>query len=312
MPLFGQSLLSAESVQTDDTLAIFHLAQRYKQEFARSRQFSVKPVMSRGPLCVAMLFFEPSTRTRMSFEFAAYRLGLNVVTLENLESSSLVKGETTVDTVRNVSAMNPDLICIRYGMDEDLDSALTKLKVPVINCGSGIYEHPTQALLDAFTILENRGRIQAERVLIVGDLRHSRVANSNLTILRQSGAEVAYCAPDTNLPQNPRWNDVQRFESLGEGLRWASVCMCLRNQTERHHDQKSSLTPEVYSLDSEALAHFPQDGIILHPGPVNIGAEIKVEALNDKRVRILNQVENGVFVRAAILATILGVEGNSL
>lgn len=314
MSLTGQSILSSKQLTDKDLSMIFERAKLFKKEFTAKGRFD-HLVHSKNNLntgVMALVFSEPSTRTRTSFQIAALRLGVRIVALDNPSISSLKKGETFEDTLRNVAAMKPDVMVVRYGADKEADRCLEDLDVPVINAGIGTMEHPTQALLDAFTILENRGQVKGEKVLIVGDVLHSRVANSNLTLLQRLGAEVAYSAPEEFVPRQENWQGVKSFSDLNEGIKWASVVMALRIQKERHGQQGIGMTiaeyRDRYRIGGDQLKNFREDGILLHPGPVNRGIEVSMFALQDTRNRILEQVSNGVFVRAALISCILDLE----
>ncbi|MGE3387894.1 MAG: aspartate carbamoyltransferase, partial [Bdellovibrionales bacterium] len=232
----------------------------------------------------------------------------------NLTVSSISKGETFEDTLRNVAAMQPDLMVVRYGQDHGADQVIGKLPFPVVNGGIGALEHPTQALLDAFTIREFLGQVKGQKVLIVGDVLHSRVANSNLVLLRKMGAELAYCAPKEFVPSNPGWQPIRSFADLNEGMAWATVVMGLRIQKERHMPVQGiglSIAEyrEKYRVGMDQLKNFK--GILLHPGPVIRGIEFSDAVLSDPRCKVLDQVTNGVYVRAALLSMILGLEVHS-
>lgn len=317
MSLREKPFLSTADVSKEDVIAIFDRSALFKNEFQSQGRIDhlIKP-NSLGQKVVTLLFSEPSTRTRTSFQLAALRLGLRVVLLDNMSVSSVQKGETVGDTIRNAAAMQPDLLVARFNEDLDAEEAIQSMTIPVINAGLGAKEHPTQALLDAFTILENRGQVEGERVLMVGDVLHSRVANSNLKLLRKLGAEVAYCAPEEFRPKDSEWESVQHFPNRDEAVEWASVIMGLRIQTERHKDERSiGLTVasfrDKYRIGGDQLEHFRDDGILLHPGPVIRGVEFSNYVLQDSRCRVLDQVTNGVFVRAALMSFILGIEVSS-
>lgn len=313
MSLLDQSFLSTRQLGKEDVELIFKRAQLFKSEFLKHKRFD-HLAQSDGAQqkVLAMVFFEPSTRTRMSFQVAAFRLGVRVTSLDSLSISSVSKGETLSDTLMNVGAMQPDVLAVRYGTSKEIDECLKEMPCPVVNAGSGTDEHPTQALLDAFTIKEARGKLEGEKVLIVGDVLHSRVANSNLTLLRELGAEVAFCAPEEFIPQNEHWKNVQHFSELEEGMKWATVTMGLRIQKERHSTKGVGLTVaeyrEKYRIGADQLKVFNPEGVLLHPGPVIRGVEISSYALKDPRCRVLEQVKNGVFIRAALLSLILGLE----
>ncbi|MBX7232620.1 MAG: aspartate carbamoyltransferase catalytic subunit [Bdellovibrionales bacterium] len=314
MPLLKKSFISSEQLNDADIAQIFDRAKSFKAEFTKKRRID-HLVKSEGisQKVIAMVFSEPSTRTRLSFQMASFRLGLRPVILDNLAASSISKGETFEDTLRNIAAMQPDALVVRYGVDHAADKMLTELPFPVINGGIGAMEHPTQALLDALTIEEFRGKVKGEKVLLVGDVLHSRVANSNLVLLSKMGAEIAYCAPEAFSPSDKKWKPVKHFTELNEAMKWATVVMGLRIQKERHSPHQGiglSIAEyrEKYRIGSDQLKHFIDDGILLHPGPVIRGIEFSDHVLSDPRCKVLEQVTNGVFLRAALLSLILGFE----
>jgi aspartate carbamoyltransferase catalytic subunit len=314
MSLLGQSLFKTETIKDSDLDLLFSTARLLKAEFEQKRRIDhLFQTRNRPAPCISLAFFEPSTRTRLSFQMAAIRLGLHFTSIENLAVTSISKGETFADTILNLAAMQSDALVVRSGENPELDECLMDLSIPVINAGSGVTDHPTQALLDAFTIQECRGKVAGERVVIVGDVLHSRVANSNLRLLRRLGAEVAYCAPDEFIPHREDWKAVKKFSSLAEAMKWATVCMVLRIQKERHQlDQPIGLSMADYRqrfrIGHAQMKDFAADGIVLHPGPVIRGIEISSTVLADTRSKVLQQVTNGVFIRAALLALILGFE----
>jgi aspartate carbamoyltransferase catalytic subunit len=306
-----KSLLSTHELKAEDVYRIFEKASFLQQMHSKADPHRISFSLNKSKV-VASLFFEPSTRTRLSFDFAANRLNLGLVDFGEKGSTSLSKGETLVDTVRNICAMGPDVLVIRYGIDPEVDSELKKLKIPVINAGSGITSHPTQALLDAFTIYRELGTLKNQRVLIVGDISHGRVAQSNIELLPKLGAEVAVCAPDYWMPQKS--NSFQNFSDLEDGLKWATVVMPLRVQKERHSQESHSINMNEYianyGITAKRLKFFTSSGILMHPGPVNVGVELDVSALADKRNRILDQVNNGVWIRASVFAEVLNLNLN--
>jgi aspartate carbamoyltransferase catalytic subunit len=314
MSIVGESFLSSEQLSEKDIEKIFTRAALFKSEFQKNKRFD--HLISRSDdlhqKIVALVFSEPSTRTRMSFQIAASRLGIRTLSLDNPQVASLSKGETLEDTFRNVAAMLPDLMVVRYNTNHDADSVIRELPCPVVNGGIGTAEHPTQALLDAFTIKEFRGKLKGEKVLIVGDVLHSRVANSNLMLMKRLGVEVAYCAPTEFEPSLEAWKGVRSFQSLNEGVEWASVVMGLRVQKERHQTSGIGLSMaeyrERYRVGGDQLKHFRSDGILLHPGPVIRGIEFSAFVLNDSRCKVLDQVTNGVFIRASLMSIMLGLE----
>ena len=313
MSLVGESFLSSDQLTEKDIDKIFSRASLFKTEFENKKRID-HLIKSEGlsHKVIALVFSEPSTRTRMSFQVAAARLGMRSVALDNPQNASISKGETLEDTFRNISAMMPDLMVVRYNTNIDADAVIKDLPCPVISGGIGSSEHPTQALLDAFTIKEFRGQVKGEKVLIVGDVLHSRVANSNLMLLRRLGAEVAYCAPEQFEPKNDQWKGVRNFTNLKEAIEWSTVTMALRVQKERHQSESIGASMaeyrERFRIGGDQLQNFRPDGILLHPGPVIRGIEFSAFVLNDKRCKVLDQVTNGVFVRAALISIMLGLE----
>ena len=307
MPFLGRSLLDTRILSRTEVEAIFsradHLARGLHDGEFRAL---------RAPV-VCCLFFEPSTRTRMSFQMASYRLGLDVLTMELSAGSSLSKGETLGDTVLNFAAMKPDVLVVRYGQSDELDQLLPHVGIPVINAGSGTMAHPTQGLLDAYTLRREWGSLEGKQVLIFGDVRHSRVARSNFDLLSKLGATVGVCGPEAMMPLPEQMPGVRVFESLDEALPWADACMGLRIQLERHatKDLDVSAASEYharYGLNPQRLDLLRPDALILHPGPINHGLEFSPEVIQDGRSRVLAQVGNGVVIRAALLSLILGLE----
>lgn len=316
MSLLGKSFLSSAQLQNTDIDQLFARTKHLKATFAKNgridQEINGRDIQQR---IIALIFGEPSTRSRTSFQMAISRLGMRSIVLDNMATSSVSKGETVEDTFKNIAAMKPDAMVIRYGGSHETEAVVAELGCPVISAGIGADEHPTQALLDAYTILENRGRLEGEKVLLVGDVLHSRVANSNLILLKKLGATVAYSAPEEFAPNRENWRGVKHFVDLQEGIAWASVVMGLRIQKERHQLEIGLSIAEYrdkYRIGGEQLKHFRQDGILMHPGPVIQGVEISSNVMKDPRNRILDQVTNGVFVRAALLTMILGFEVKNL
>ncbi len=313
MSIVGKSFLSSEQLSEKDIDQLFSRAMLFKREFeSRKRIDHLVKGEALHQKVMALVFSEASTRTRMSFQVAASRLGMKTVVLDNPSIASLSKGESLGDTLRNIAAMLPDVMVVRYNTNLEADSVVRALPCPVISGGIGMFEHPTQALLDAFTIRENRQQLRGEKILFVGDVLHSRVANSNLMLLRRLGCEVAYCAPAQFEPQTENWKGVRGFETLIEGIEWASVIMGLRVQKERHQSTGIGFSMaeyrEQFRIGGDQLKNFKDVGILLHPGPVIRGIEFSATVLNDKRCKVLDQVTNGVFVRASLISLILGLE----
>lgn len=254
---------------------------------------------------VAHLFFEPSTRTQLSFNLATIRCGAQPLNF-SFENSSLKKGETFQDTLSTVQAMGISAMVIRHGYPESLKQLAQNLNISVINAGEGTSGHPTQALLDAYTLLKERGRIEGEKVLFIGDIEHSRVARSNFEILSIMGAKIGICAPKEWLPRSKDY-DYTGFESLEEGLKWATAVMTLRIQKERH-DIRHDFDIKKYQLNGGILNKIKSDAIIMHPAPFNRDVEITNDVLEDPRCVIWKQVTNGVKVRTVLLKEILKLQ----
>jgi aspartate carbamoyltransferase catalytic subunit len=254
---------------------------------------------------IALLFFEPSTRTRMSFETASHRIGVQPIYFDAAAGSSLEKGETIEDSIRNIAAMLPKAVVVRCADDLDLYAIAEKVKVPVINAGWGIKGHPTQALLDTYTLWETFPKLSGKKLLMIGDIRHSRVAASHFELASKTGIEIRVCGPQEFLPNN---HNIKSFSELSEGLAWADVVMALRVQFERH--QESAFANEQYhrkfGLNAESLKALSANALIFHPGPINHGIEMEFNVLEDPRCRVFDQVTNGVFVRESILRAVLG------
>lgn len=257
----------------------------------------------RGKL-VVNVFFEPSTRTRVSFEIAAKRLGADVVSI-TASGSSVSKGESLVDTVNTLGAMRPHAIVMRHQASGAPHFLARHLPTPIINAGDGQHEHPTQALLDARTILDHRDSLEDLRVVIIGDLAHSRVARSNIHLLSKFGAQIILCGPSPLLPANMAQlvPGVRIERDVPSAIRGADVIMMLRVQLERQHESNFSATEyfQFYGLRLEHLALAASNVLVMHPGPINRGREIASEVADSNRSVILNQVENGIAVRMAVL-----------
>jgi aspartate carbamoyltransferase catalytic subunit len=255
-----------------------------------------------------LLFFEPSTRTRSSFELAAKKLKGNVLVLTK-EASSAEKGETLYDTAKTIEAMHPEILVLRHpsaGSPHHLDKIL---KIPIINAGDGFHEHPTQALLDLMTIQDFKKEVAGLKVLIVGDIAHSRVARSNIYILKTMGAEVSVCGPPTLMPPQIEKMGVKVFYNLDEAIQSQDVVIALRIQFERIGTWQSPSRGEYskfYGISKQKLANAKPDVLVMHPGPVNRGVEMSPEVIDGERSVILNQVSNGVIVRMALLHLLTG------
>ena len=250
------------------------------------------------------LFFEPSTRTQSSFELAGKRLGADVMSM-NMVNSSIKKGETLIDTAMTLNAMHPDIIVIRHQDSGACNLLSQKVNCAVLNAGDGRREHPTQALLDALTIITRKGKIQGLRIAICGDILHSRVARSNIYLLTMMGAEVNLIAPSTLMPKNIERLGVNKFNDMNKGLKDCDIVMMLRLQNERMKGSFLASTREYYEyygLTPDKLKHAKKDAIIMHPGPINRGVEIDTKLADDiNKSAIKEQVEIGVAIRMTCL-----------
>lgn len=256
---------------------------------------------------IVNLFFENSTRTRTSFEVAIRKLGAGALNFA-ASTSSVAKGETLIDTAKNIEAMGPHAIVVRHASAGSPLFLSKNVSVPVINAGDGFHEHPTQALLDLYTMEEKLGDMRGKRVVILGDIAHSRVARSNIHILHKMGASVAVCAPPTLLPPVPETLGVDFAYRPEELLREADVVMCLRIQLERQNRMQLPSVSEYskfWGLSRERAKLLKPTAIVLHPGPVNRGVELDAEVADGPRSAILGQVFNGVLIRMAVLATVM-------
>ncbi len=257
---------------------------------------------------IVNLFFEASTRTRTSFEIAAKRLGADSLSI-TAAASSVSKGESLVDTLNTLGAMRPQAIVMRHSASGAPQFLARHLNIPIINAGDGTHEHPTQALLDALTILDHRGTLEDLRVAIIGDIAHSRVARSNVHLLSRFGAEIVLCGPASLLPRDLEQlaPGVSLTNDMNHAIRGVDVVMMLRVQLERQHEVPMSAGEyfRFYGLRLEHLASANPEAIVMHPGPINRGRELSSEVADSQRSVILNQVENGVAVRMAVLERVL-------
>ena len=293
------NLLGIKNLQKQDINLIFKTADNFKDVINRP----IRKVPSLRDITIANLFFENSTRTRLSFELAEKRLSADILNF-SAGSSSVKNGETLVDTVNNILAMKVDMIVLRHP-DAGASTFLSKyIKIPIINAGDGTHEHPTQALLDAYSIREKYGNVKDKKVVIIGDILHSRVALSNIFCLKMLGAKVKVCGPPTLMPKYIESLGVIYEPDLIAALEWCDVANMLRIQLER---QKTNLFPSLkeysmmYGLNKSRLDSLSKQITIMHPGPINRGVEITSEVADSKQAIILDQVENGVAIRMAVL-----------
>lgn len=307
MNLKTKHLLSINDLEKDEISLILKEAVSFKEVAQRK----VKKVPTLRGKTIVNLFYEPSTRTRTSFELAAKRLSADVVNIAT-SASSIKKGESLKDTAKTLEAMNIDAVIIRHSSSGAPWFLSRIIDAVVINAGDGAHEHPTQALLDLFTIQEKIGRIEGLNVLIVGDIGHSRVARSNILALTKMGAKVTLCAPPTLIPMNIEELGVKITYHLEEVISEADIIYLLRLQLER---QKENYFPSIreytalYGLDKEQLKRAKDDVLIMHPGPINRGVEISSEVADRVNSLILEQVANGLAVRMAILYLLLSGKG---
>ena len=310
MPITLKNILGTRDLVWEDISTILDTANAFKEISTRP----IKKVPTLRGRTVINLFFEPSTRTRTSFEIAGKRLSADVINITG-SSSSTVKGENLIDTARNLEAMNPDIIVIRHACAGAAELISHFTKSSIINAGDGAHEHPTQSLLDLLTIQEHKGSLEGLRVVIVGDIAHSRVVRSNIFAMKTMGMDVRLVGPPTMIPFEIERLGVEVSHNLAEAIRDADVIMMLRIQTER---QNRFLLPSLreysnlFCLTSEKLERAPEDILIIHPGPVNRGIEIALDVMQDKRSLILDQVTNGVAIRMALMYLLLGGSDNGL
>ena len=299
----SKHILSIQDLSRNDISEILKLAKKFKT----SQNFGKNLLNGKT---VVTLFFEPSTRTRSSFEMAAKRLGASSINLSG-SGSSMVKGETLLDTAQNIEAMNPDILIIRHFSSGAPYVFSKMLKTPIINAGDGFHEHPSQALLDLMTIEEAKGKTTGLKVLIVGDIAHSRVARSNILLLKKMGARPFVCGPPTLIPPDLKKWDIDISYDLQSAIQDKDVVMMLRIQEERQMQNQFSTKREYvkyYGLTHETLKYAKKDMVIMHPGPLNRGTEISPEIADSPHSLSLSQVVNGVAVRMALLY-LLGLGG---
>lgn len=297
--LSQRHLLGIKNLTTQDIELIFDTAANFKEVINRP----IKKVPSLRDVTIANIFFENSTRTRLSFELAEKRLSADVVNF-SASGSSVKKGETLLDTVNNILAMKVDMVVMRHASVGAPHFLSRHIKASIVNAGDGTHEHPTQALLDTFSIRERLGTLSGKKVAIIGDILHSRVALSNIFALRKLGAEVLVCGPPTLLPKYITSLGVKVELSLEKALAWCDVANVLRIQLERQQIKYFPSLREYtlyYGITKKTLDNLKKKIIVMHPGPINRGVELSSDAADSHHSIILDQVENGVAVRMAVL-----------
>lgn len=297
--LSTRNLIGIKDLTVDDINLILTTAQQFKEVINRP----IKKVPSLRDVTIANMFFENSTRTKLSFELAEKRLSADVINFSS-SGSSVSKGETLLDTVQNILAMKVDIIVLRHSAVGAAHFLSQKVKAQIVNAGDGTHEHPTQALLDAYSIKESVGKLKGVKVAIIGDILHSRVALSNILCLTKLGAKVKLCGPPTLIPKYISSLGVDVDYSIDNTLAWCDVANVLRIQTERMQLQyfpSANEYSEFFGITREKLDALDKKIVLMHPGPINRGVELSSDAADSPQSIILDQVENGVAVRMAIL-----------
>jgi aspartate carbamoyltransferase catalytic subunit len=292
-------LLGIKYINKKDIDLIFETADHFKEVINRP----IKKVPSLRDITIANIFFENSTRTKLSFELAQKRLSADVISFSAAQSS-VKKGETLIDTVNNILSMKVDMVVMRHSNPGAAHFLSQNVKASIVNAGDGAHEHPTQALLDSYSIREKLGDVAGKKVVIVGDILHSRVALSNIYALQMQGAEVKVCGPKTLIPRYIESLGVTVEPNLHKALEWCDVANMLRVQNERMDVNFFPSTREYaqqYGLDKALLDSLKKEIIIMHPGPINRGVEITSDVADSEQSMILNQVENGVAIRMAVI-----------
>jgi aspartate carbamoyltransferase catalytic subunit len=299
-----RDLLALEPLNADELTFLLNTS----ESFQEIQRHPLKKLATLRGKTVALAFFETSTRTRISFGTAASRLGADTMNLQ-AEASSLKKGESLLDTVHTLDAMKPDILVMRHAASGAPDFVARHLEIPVINAGDGTHEHPSQGLLDALTIRDRRGTIENLNITILGDIKHSRVARSNIHLLGKFGCKFTLCGPSMWVPREleelgaASGTKVRRVFRIEEALEDADVVLTLRVQNERLYEPSISLNDYIllYQLSAERMRHAKSDAIVLHPGPLNRGIEITPEVADSAQSCVLEQVTNGIAVRMALL-----------
>ena len=299
MPLSQKHLLGIKDITADDINLIFETADNFKEVLNRP----IKKVPSLRDITIANVFFENSTRTRLSFELAEKRLSADVVNF-SAAASSVKKGETLLDTVNNILAMKVDMVVMRHASPGAPHFLSKHIDANIVNAGDGTHEHPTQALLDSFSIREKLGDVVGKKVAIIGDILHSRVAISNIFALQKLGAEVMVCGPNTLLPRYIGELGVKVELDVKKALEWCDVANVLRIQLERQQIKYFPSLREYsiyYGINKALLNSLDKEIVVMHPGPINRGVELNSDVADSDHAIILDQVENGVAIRMAVL-----------
>jgi aspartate carbamoyltransferase catalytic subunit len=297
-------LLGIKYLTTSDIELIFKTADNFKKIINQP----IKKVPSLRDITIANLFFENSTRTKLSFELAEKRLSADVINFSSA-SSSVTKGETLLDTVNNILAMKVDIVVMRHPNPGASVFLSRNIDAKIVNAGDGTHEHPTQALLDSYSIREKYGEVKGKKIVIIGDILHSRVALSNIYCLQKLGAEVRVCGPSSLMPKHLDALNVSHFSELKEALNWCDVANVLRIQLERQAVNYFPSLREyamVYGINKNLLDSLGKEITIMHPGPINRGVELSSDVADSKHSVILDQVENGVAIRMAVIYLLAG------
>ena len=297
-------LLGIKYLTESDIDLIFKTADNFKKIINQP----IKKVPSLRDITIANLFFENSTRTKLSFELAEKRLSADVINFASA-SSSVKKGETLLDTVNNILAMKVDIVVMRHPNPGASVFLSRNIDAKIVNAGDGAHEHPTQALLDAYSIREKYGEVKGKKIVIIGDILHSRVALSNIYCLQKLGAEVRVCGPSSLIPKHLDALNVSHISNIEEALNWCDIANVLRIQLERQEVNYFPSLREyamVYGINKKMLDNLDKEIIIMHPGPINRGVELSSDVADSKHSIILDQVENGVAIRMAVIYLLAG------
>ena len=302
--LSAEHLLGIKYLTKEDISLIFKTADNFKKIINQP----IKKVPSLRDITVANLFFENSTRTKLSFELAEKRLSADVINFSSV-ASSVKKGETLIDTVNNILAMKVDIVVMRHPNPGASVFLSRNIEAKIINAGDGTHEHPTQALLDAYSIREKYGEVKGKKIVIIGDILHSRVALSNIYCLQKLGAQVRVCGPSTLIPKFINKLGVKHISNLKEALNWCDIANVLRIQLERQDVKYFPSLREyamVFGINKDLLMNLDKEITIMHPGPINRGVELTSDVADSEQSIILDQVENGVAIRMAALYLLAG------